>query len=206
VPFGLAPVAIAELIRRRRPQIRARRRGVLAGGGALLALVLLIPAFTARSYADLTAQTFGHHRLAFAIRHEGRTFYYGRADVARALPRLLDDVDRITKPGDRLFVGPTDLRKTPYSDAFIYYLLPDLEPSTYYIEMDPGMANRKGSGLADDVASADVAVLSAVWNPWDEPNDSRVVGSDAPNRVLREHFCQVGSYEDGLYRLLRRCR
>ncbi|MGH2684531.1 MAG: hypothetical protein ACRDJP_03585, partial [Actinomycetota bacterium] len=81
---------------------------------------------------------------------------------------------------------------------------PDLVPGTYYIEMDPGVANRKGSRLADDVASSDVVVLSTVWDDWDEPNDSGEPGSDEPNRVLRERFCEVGSYED-LFQLFERC-
>ncbi len=32
----------------------------------------------------------------------------------------------VTEPGDTLFVGTGDLRKTPYSEAFLYYLLPEL--------------------------------------------------------------------------------
>ena len=91
----------------------------------------------------------------------------------------------MTKPGDRLLVGTSDLRKTPYSEAFIYYFFPELRPGTYYIEMDPGVANREGSRLADDVASSDVLVLDLIWDVWDEPNDSRKVGSDRPNQVLR---------------------
>jgi hypothetical protein len=83
-------------------------------------------------------------------------------------------------------------------------MLPDLQPSTYYIEMDPGVANREGSRLADDVASSDVVVLSTVWDDWDEPNDSRHIGSDAPNRVLADRFCLVDEYGDGLYRLYRK--
>jgi hypothetical protein len=71
--------------------------------------------------------------------------------------------------------------------------------------MDPGVANKEGSRLADDVADADLVILSRVWDDWDEPNDSRAVGSDAPNEELREHFCSVGVYGDGLYELLRRC-
>ena len=204
VTFGFLPLAVQELIRARRPGWSVRRRGLLAGGGVLAALLLLVPAFTARSYADAVWQTFGKHRLAYEIRHGGRTFYYGRPDVARAMPELLRDVERVSEPGDRLFVGTSDLRKTPYVDSFIYYLLPDLEPATYYIEMDPGVANREGSRLADDVRSADVVVLTSVWDAWDEPNDSRVVGSDEPNQVLRDDFCRVGTYE-GLYELLERC-
>jgi hypothetical protein len=204
VPMALLPIAVVELLRARRPSMPARRQQVVAGGAVLLAVVLLLPAFTARAYADAAAQTFGYHRLAYPITHNDRTFYYGRPDVARALPPLLDDVERISEPGDRLFVGTSDLRKTPYNDSFIYYLLPQLEVATYYVELDPGVANVEGSGLAEDLASADVVVLTSVWDDWDEPNDARVLGSDEPNQVLREQFCTVGTYE-GLYELLRRC-
>ena len=204
VPMSFLPIAGAELLRRRHV-LDHRRRGLLAGGVVLAALVLTIPVFTVRSYVQLVAETLGYHRLSYPIVHEGRTFYYGRPDVAAALPELLDDVEEITEPGDRLFVGTSDLRKTPYNDSFIYYLLPDLEVATYYVEMDPGVANREGSGLAEDVASADIVVLTSVWDDWDEPNDSRLVGSDEPNEVLREQFCSVDTY-GGLYELLRRCR
>jgi hypothetical protein len=100
----------------------------------------------------------------------------------------------VSRPGDRLFVGPGDLRKTPYSDAFLYYLLPQLPPATRYIEMDPGVADAADSGLDDDLASADVVVLSHVWDVWREPNDSRKVGSDKPVHVLEDDFCLVGKY------------
>jgi hypothetical protein len=71
--------------------------------------------------------------------------------------------------------------------------------------MDPGVANRDDSGLADDLASADIAILSSVWNGWEEPNDSRDFGSAEPNRVLRDQFCLVNSYGDGLYELYEKC-
>ncbi|HUF32491.1 MAG TPA: hypothetical protein VMN58_04690 [Acidimicrobiales bacterium] len=205
VPMAFLPIAGVELLRRLRPSLAPRRQGALAGGAVLVAVVLLLPAFTARSYSDAVAQTFGIHRLSFPITHEGRTFYYGRPDVARALPPLLAEVERITEPGDRLFVGTSDLRFTPYNDAFIYYLLPQLEVATYYVELDPGVANAPGSGLADDLASADVVVLTRVWDDWDEPNDARIPGSDEPNRVLHDQFCTVAVYAD-LYELLERCR
>jgi hypothetical protein len=206
VPFGLLPVAVVEVLRTRVPRLRSvRARGAIAGGGVLLALLLLIPHFTGRTYTDYVLQSFGVHRVAFEIERDGRRFYYGREDVAAATRPLLEDAARISEPGDRLFVGPTDMRKTPYSDAHLYYLLPELTPATYYIEMDPGVANRDDSGLADDLASADIAILSSVWNGWEEPNDSRDFGSDEPNRVLREQFCQVGTYGDGLYELYEKC-
>ena len=76
----------------------------------------------------------------------------GAATCSRPRPQLLAEVPKIAKPGAKLFVGTTDLRYTPYSDAWFYYMLPEYPPGTYYIEMDPGVANAKGSGLAEGPA------------------------------------------------------
>jgi 4-amino-4-deoxy-L-arabinose transferase-like glycosyltransferase len=194
VAVGFLPVALAEVLARWAPRLRPWLRHAVAGGAVLVLLLAVIPTFTFRRYADFSMQSFGYHRLSFPITREGRTFYYGRRDAAEALRKMLPDVERIAPPGGRLFVGPKNLRKTPYSDAFLYYLFPELDPATYYIEMDPGVANRAGSGLADDLASADVVILSAIWDDWNEPNDSREVGAAEPVRVLEEQFRRVGVY------------
>jgi len=199
VSLGFLPVAVYELLGRRR-WLGLRARQLTAGLGIVVLLVLLIPHFFGRSYLDYSFQTFGARRLSFRVHYNGRTFYYGRRDAQAALQTLFPDITRLSKPGDRLLVGTTDLRKTPYSEAFIYYFFPELRPSTYYIEMDPGVANREGSRLADDVAKSDLIVLSSVWDKWDEPNDSRKVGSDRPNQVLHRLFEQKRDY-GGLYQL-----
>jgi hypothetical protein len=196
VGIGFLPVALLEVIRARAPGLRRAVQGAVACSTVLLLLLVIIPTFTYRRYVDLTVQTFGHHRLSFEVTRGDRTFFYGRPDAARAMDELLPDVEEASSPGDRLFVGTGDLRKTPYSDAFFYYLFPELEPATHYIEMDPGVANREGSGLAEDLASADVVILSRIWDDWDEPNDSRDLGSDEPNQVLHERFRRIGVYGD----------
>ena len=56
------------------------------------------------------------------------------------------------------------------------------------------IADAEGSGLDDDVASADWLILSNVWTNWSEPNDSDRLGPDAPNQVVRDQFCLVGDY------------
>jgi hypothetical protein len=206
VPIAFLPIGIAEVLRAKAPRLRVRVRNVLAGASVLAFLFAVLPFFTARSYADFSLQSVGIHRIAYKIEHRGRIFYHGRPEAARAANELLPVADRISKPGERLFVGPTDLRKTPYSDAYLYYMLPDLVPATYYIEMDPGVANADDSGLADDLRSADIAILSSVWNDWDEPNDARKLGSNRPNEILKRDFCLVESFgRGGVYELYRRC-
>jgi hypothetical protein len=205
-PVAFLPVAITEVLKAKRPALRAWARNLLAGGGVLVFLFAVLPFFTARTYTDYSLQSIGVHRIAYKIEYKGRIFYYGRPEVAKAANELLPVADRIAKPGERLFVGPTDLRKTPYSDAYLYYMLPELDPATYYIEMDPGVANDKGSRLAGDLRSSDIVILSSVWNDWDEPNDARKFGPNLPNEILKKDFCLVQKFgRGGVYELYRRC-
>jgi hypothetical protein len=212
VPFAVVPVAIVELL----PVALRVRRPTLAALGAvatpLVVMFLLVPFFTWRDYADATVQSLGRRRVEGTIRHGERTFRLQRHDAVEAVNAMLPVVDEISEPGDRLFVGPGDLRRTPYSEAFLYHLLPELEPATRYIEMDPGVANATDSGMADELASADIVILSTIRDGWVEPNDSAEPGPDEPNRVLARDFCLVARFGEGpfdpsrgLYELYRRC-
>jgi hypothetical protein len=207
VAFAFLPAALSELLPERLPE-RIRVAGALVVPALLL--VAVIPFFTARTYVEAVGQTFGYRRNALSMEYEGRTFRYARRDAVDAVNALVPLVDEITEPGDDLFVGPGDLRYTPYSEAFLYYLLPDLDPATRYIEMDPGVANADDSGLADELREAEVVILSSIRDDWNEPNDSLVAGSDEPNRVLAEDFCLVESFGEGLfgrglYEVYKRC-
>lgn len=196
VTLALVPAAVMELT----GGVAAPRRGTRRATAILavpLALLVAAPHFTYRSYGESVAQTFGMRRRSFPMHHDGRTFLYGRPDAVDAVNRLLPLVEDLTEPGDHLFVGPTDLRRTPYSEAFLYFLLPDLVPATRYIEMDPGIANGRDSGLADEVAASDVLILSSIRESWEEPNDSRLYGPDAPNAVVRDRFCLVEAFGEG---------
>lgn len=97
-------------------------------------------------------------------------------------------------PGQRLFVGPADLRRTNYNDTFIYYMLPHLQPATYFLEMNPGSANRPDSSLATDIASADWLVLNREFDRWDESNGSPKSASHAPIRVVQRQFELCGRF------------
>ena len=194
VPFGLLPAALVALL----PPARWAR--VVAALTPLVVMLVLVPHFTWRTYVDDVAKSAGvRHLESGTMRRGDRVFYYGRPDAVTAVRDLLADIEDVSDPGDRLFVGTGDLRKTPYSEAFLYHLLPELPPSTRYIEMDPGVANADDSGLADELADSDVVILSSIRDDWVEPNDSREFGPDTPNEVLERDFCLVGSYGTGLF-------
>ena len=194
VTLAFLPAAICEVLEHVRvPQIRRWAPTITVAIVALIPLVV-IPHFTARTYLDLAKQSINGNVFGYPVTYEGRTFYLGAEDIAPVAQRMLEEVGPQIEPGEKVFVGTADLRKTPYSDAYLYYLLPDATPGTRYIEMDPGMANAPDSGLADEVAASDWLILSHVWDAWDEPNDSRLNGSNEPNEVVERDFCPVGDY------------
>jgi len=205
ISWPLAVVAVAEIVRVRRPTSHPRRRLTL--GASLIAVLMLVvaPLFTYRYYLNSARVSIGDVPGAFPVERDGRRFYLGDTRPWRASRDVIATLDELSRPGERLFVGPQDLRRTWYSDAFFYWMFPELDPATYYIEMDPGLANASGSSLADDVASADWVILTGFWNGWREPNTSMDFGSDAPNQVIADEFCQVGSFEDDLILLYQRC-
>jgi hypothetical protein len=206
ISWPFAVVAVMEVLRRWKPSID-RRAAVAAGTAVAFAITFIFTSlFTFRYYLLHTRVGLGQVPSAFPVERDGRRFYLGDHDAYLAVSAAVRDLSEQAQPGERLLVGPADLRRTWYSDAFIYWLFPELEPATYYIEMDPGLANDEDSGLAEDVASADWVILTRLWDGWLEPNTSGDYGSDAPNQVIRDHFCEVGSYEDGLAALYHRCR
>jgi len=205
ISWPFVVVAVAEVVRRWRPTV-PRRRAVLAGAAvALVATYTFTALFTFRYYLLHTRVGLGQVPSAFKVERDDRYFYLGDFRAFLAVSAAVDELDRRAAPDDRLLVGPLDLRRTWYSDVFIYWLFPELDPATYFIEMDPGVANAEGSRLAADVASADWIVLTGLWAGWMEPNSSVEFGSDAPNEVIRNQFCLVGSWEDDLAVLYERC-
>lgn len=205
VSWPFTVVAVIEVVTRWRPQLEWRRA---AGAGAAFAVLITFAftsLFTFRYYLLHTRVGLGQVPSAFKVEHAGRYFYLGDYEAYVAVQAAVDELALRSEPGDRLLVGPLDLQRTWYSDVFIYWLLPELEPATYYIEMDPGLANEEGSSLADDVASADFVVLTGLWAGWLEPNASMDFGSDAPNQVVRDQFCEIGNWEDSQAILYERC-
>ena len=204
VSFALLPCLFVELVPRATP--RLTRHAALAAGVAVAAILLVVnPFFTYRYYLLQSRVSVGNKPGGYEVTRGERSFYFGNQALQSASQAAIDDLDRLSQPGHRLLVGPADLSRTIYSDAAFYYLFPELTPATYFIEMDPGLADQEGSSLADDVASADFLLLTNFWTGWYEPNASSNRGSDAPNQVVAKTFCLVGNYENALVLLYQRC-
>lgn len=205
VSWPLLIVAGVEFNAGRRPRTHPTVHLVLAATSLLTMLLVVAPFYTLRTYGDLVVRSLTNDLPVREVGRDGRFFYLGDERPWRASLQVVEALGELSRPGQRLFVGPVDLRQTAYSDAFFYHLFPDLEPATYFIEMDPGLANADGSRLANDVASADWLILTRFWSGWIEPNDSVVFGSDEPNRIVEDNFCLRRSFQNDLVRLYERC-
>jgi len=205
VPWPFVIPAVLEGLRWSRPRQHPTLRRTIAIS-TLAALVLVVaPSYTIRTYADLVRDSISSEEPRYEVSRRDRFFYLGDERPHLATKAVIADLDRLSRSGERLFVGPVDLRHTVYSDAFIYHLFPELLPATRFIEMDPGIANAADSPLADEVRSADWLILTRFWSGWIEPNDSVLFGPDEPNQVVEEGFCLRGSYQYDLVRLYQRC-
>lgn len=194
VSIGLLPVSLLTISANVGARLPGRSSAWLAALSVFAALAIAVPEISTQ-FRDDFASIFAPARgQGFFLEHNGRSFPLLSIESARVAGRLVDELDRRSKPGERLFVGPADLRRTNYNDTFIYHLVPKLRPATYFLEMNPFSANRPGSRLAADVASADWVVLNRRWDLWKEPNRSGEYGPDIPNDIVRQRFTLLGEY------------
>jgi hypothetical protein len=192
----LLPVALIALAQHLFPTRQSVMWPILCVAAMLLAVLGIDP--------ELWQYARDQSRRAFAaqeddatfVEHAGRRFPIGSQQLARFTQELIDELARVSQPGDRLFVGPSDLRRTNNNDTFLYHLFPHLIPATYFLEMNPQSANRPGSRLAADVSTADWLVLDHRWNAWTEPNASQRYGSEEPERVILANFVLENRFGD----------
>lgn len=204
ITFPLAIAAVAWLVGRRWPRWDDGRAQLVGIGAVALVLLLVIPFYPVRTYADLVGQTFGHNRFGFPVVRGDRRFFFGSAEGADDAQTVVDELARRSRTGQRLVVGTSDLSRANYSDAVFYHLFPELPPGTRYIEMDPGIADAEGSGLDRELRRSDWLILSSAWKDWTEPNDSAFGRSQAANRVVASDYCTVRATRT--FTLYRRCR
>jgi hypothetical protein len=96
------------------------------------------------------------------------------------------------------------MRRVPYNDTFLYYLLPRYVPGTASMEFEPGLTNRRGTTLTAEMERADAFIASDRWLSWDEPNDSMKPGDPGPADVLHRDFCLKDDFGNG-FELFLRC-
>ena len=192
VSFPFLIVVFVDILRRRR--VPARPAIATAAAMATVLTLIAAPLFTFRYYLLHVRVAAGNVQTPFPVARDGRRFYLGDYPPYLATQGVIDDLGALSVPGERLFVGPGDLRRTFYADDFFYYLFPELTPATYFIEMDPGLANAPGSRMAADLRTADWVVLTHFWDGWREPNTSADFGDPASNEIIATEFCLIQSY------------
>jgi hypothetical protein len=192
--IGTLPLSIFVLLSRRQAPVPRAREAILATSVVLALIGALVPELFFFARQQVITGLGGEGKKTFFVAQHGRSFPLSSSQTVLALGKMLDRLEVLASPGDRLFVGPADLRRTNYNDTFIYYLLPSLQPSTYFLEMNPQSANRPNSRLSADIASADWLVLNHELDIWNEPNESANFASDAPRRVVDAQFELCGRY------------
>jgi hypothetical protein len=188
VAVALSPLAL-------RVVLAERARG-LAIWVSCLCVVLLAWGTAVRGALESVGQSFGlGPPPSYQLTFNGRSVPLPLEEQVSELSNVLAEVDEVTRPGARIFVGPDELEHPVYNDTFLYYLVPDLVPASYYLEMNPGTADRPGSRLRDDVASADVLLLTSRFDDW--------IGSTSDGSSVPEGFCARSS--SGPWQVLVRC-
>jgi hypothetical protein len=199
--LGILPLSLLILVARGR-EWQPRLASILLATIAVLAVLEgVAPEMAAFVKQESQRALFPSEDSGHFVQHAGRSFPCSSRQEAFTVARMLDRLEKESVPGQRMFVGPADLRRTNYCDTFIYHLMPKLQPSSYFLEMNPLSANRAGSRLVDDIRSSDWLVLNRTMDTWMEKNRSVEFQSNAPNLAVRERFQLVGEF--GPYLLFR---
>lgn len=190
IALGLAPLVLRELV-----DLRAGSWSSV-GLVAISAVVVIAGLHVAIVTLHAQAIELRGSEQGVKVANGDRKFLIDDPEAAADLNALIPEVDARTEPGDTIFVGPSDLTRTVYSDTFLYFLFPDLMPASIYTELNAGTANGPDSELPKELESADVLLLTDRHEP--DTAASAEPGSDAAQRVLEDRFCRVasrGSYE-----------
>lgn len=197
---ALVPLAVT-------PLLGIPRRMVVAAGGALLAAAVAAAAAGHPGpvlAVDVVSPAFDVPQ-SYDAAYRGRSFPLGEPNVASNASQAAALADRLAPAGGSIFVGPRDLRRTTYSDAYLYFLLPRLRPATFYITLDPGTTDVQGARLADEIGNASVLILDSLYDGNGEANaQAEAFGTAAPNRVVARRFCARATFDT--FTVLQRCR
>lgn len=204
VALPLLPLAFVTSAGRNRPWLGAS--GALASAVVVVAMTwnYVQPMFPSYERSKLVVRGVQDTLRDSARAQVGsRSFPLATADEAREAEQTVAAVEQYAQPGDRIVVGPQDLRQTIYADTYLYHLLPDLTPGTYYLSETPGTANGEGTKLPGDIADADIVVLG-IAPAAQAIVPGTVIGDNDAIYALADHFCMVAALE--IHRVYVRCR
>jgi hypothetical protein len=182
------------------PSVTMSSAGRMRRWASSLCVLAICAFFAAAPLRDDLRAAFRRPGAPVFVERAGRRFPLADPAHATEIQFVLDALDRYARPGEKVFVGPEDLRRTNLDDVFVYYLLPELRPASYFTAMVPGLDTER---LAREIASADYLLLTTRYDAWTEPNASSVFGSSLPSEVVERSFCRVARL--GSYSLFVRC-
>jgi hypothetical protein len=163
--------------------------GPLRGGLVVLTFVLL-------SLLTVSAANALRDPGTTELTHSGRSIVVSQTDETE-LKGLLRAITETVPPGSRIFVGATDMSVPTLSRIELYHLLPEYQAGSYYLELPPGVAEKGGSPLLDDVLKADALILTDVPRQLREslfPHMGR--GVETVNRAVDQYFCPQRTIAD----------
>jgi hypothetical protein len=196
----MLPVALTVLARLDPPRRPTPRWRAVAAAATALALALLAAPQVLRDglFTEIRYTFDGTHLASFTVTGEqGRTWLLADPLAAHDVQSMITAIDRLARPGQSLFVGTSDLRGANENDVELYFLLPELRPASYYMELEQNAFNARNSGLAGELRRADWLILTSRFPT------ARLGGSSEPNEVVASKFCVRA--ESGTYKLLERC-
>jgi len=200
-PLAAVALAVAPLVWFELADLPWRKPGVLAGQVAL-AITALVVAHALVVTVHAQAVALGSSHTGHEVVNGDRSFRVESAEAAADLNALIPAINDASEPGDSVFVGPSDLSRTFYGDTFVYYLFPDLEPASFYLELNNGTANGDDSKLPEELEDTDLLVLTDRHEADTEAAGE--AGSGDAQAVVDERFCTIA--REGSYRLLAPCR
>lgn len=122
-------------------------------------------------------------------------------EVVLARRQVLLLVNRVTRPGDAIFVGTLTHTRAHTVEMDLYFLF-DRTGATRFMQFDPNLTTREDvqREMVADIRQrgARLAILSA--RPVLEPQKNLLPGSELLDRYLAEHLREAGSFPP--YRVL----
>lgn len=182
-PAGVVVAAAVALVVSRMPWLRAGPvRLVPVLSAASLAAVLGVPALLHGSPV---------------VTNAGRSVHLAPEQVGPTRD-LLVTLDAVSDPSDAVFVGAQDLSEPVLPSSWLYHLLPAHPRPFRYEEFLPGRTEQAGSGLLDDLRSADVLVLEDLDLLGDHLTPYVPRGPQTANRLVHREFCPVARHGDAV--------